>query len=78
VSSCTVQGTNGDTWSGSTSENPGKTSGPISQQTVYTLSCSALDSSTYQESMTVNLVPAYQETRCPLGYHVQSNHCIAD
>jgi hypothetical protein len=26
-----------------------------------TLSCTALDSSTYQESTTVNLVPAYQE-----------------
>ena len=31
------------------------------QQTVYTLSCTALDRSTYQESTTVNLVPAYQE-----------------
>ena len=49
------------TWTGSTSGNAGKTSGPINQQTVYTLVCIALDSSTYQESMTVNLVPAYRE-----------------
>jgi hypothetical protein len=61
VSSCTVTGTNSDTWSGSTSGNPGKTSGPINQQTIYSLQCTALDSSTYQESTTVNLVPAYQE-----------------
>jgi hypothetical protein len=61
VSSCAVTGTNGDAWSGSTSGNPGKTSSAINQQTVYTLSCTALDSSTYQESTTVNLVPAYQE-----------------
>jgi hypothetical protein len=61
VSSCTVTGTNGDTWSGATSGTSGKTSATINQQTVYTLSCTALDSSTYQESTTVNLVPAYQE-----------------
>jgi hypothetical protein len=34
---------------------------PHNQQTIYTLSCNALDSSTYSESTTVNLVPAYQE-----------------
>ena len=65
-------------WTGSTSGNPGKTSGPINQQTTYTLACAALDSSAYSESTTVNLVPAYQETRCPVGYHVQSNVCVAD
>ena len=46
---CTVAGTNGDTWSGTPSGNPGKTSGAVNQQSVYTLSCTALDSSTYQE-----------------------------
>jgi len=56
----------------------GKTSSAINQQTVYTLSCAALDSSTYQESMTVNLVPAYQETRCPNEYHVENNRCVPD
>ena len=61
VSSCTVTGTNGDTWSGATSGNPGKTSSAINQQTMYTLSCTALDSSTYQESTAINLVSAYQE-----------------
>jgi hypothetical protein len=56
-----VQGTNADSWTGATSGNPGKTSGPINQQTVYSLQRTALDSSTYQESTTINLVPAYQE-----------------
>jgi hypothetical protein len=61
VSNCTVTGSNGDSWNGSTSGNPGKSSGPINQQIKYTLSCTALDSSTYQEATTVNLIPAYQE-----------------
>jgi hypothetical protein len=33
----------------------------LNQQTAYSLQCTALDSSTYQESTTVNLVPAYPE-----------------
>jgi hypothetical protein len=33
----------------------------LHQQTAYTLSCTALDSSPYQESAAVNLDPAYQE-----------------
>ena len=61
VSACTVTGTNGDSWTGATSGTTGKTSSAINQQTKYTLSCTALDSSPYQESTTVNLVPAYQE-----------------
>jgi hypothetical protein len=61
VSSCTVTGTNGDSWSDATSGTSGKSSSAINQKNVYTLSCTALDSSTYQESTTVNLVPAYQE-----------------
>ena len=46
---------------GTTSGNPGKTPGPINQQTIYSLQCTALDSSIYSESTTINLVPAYQE-----------------
>src|SRR5437868_10095985 len=46
---------------GAISGNPGKTSGPINQQTVYSLPCTVLDSSTYSKSTTVNLVLAYQE-----------------
>ena len=61
VSSCTVHGTNNDSWSATNSGNPGYTSAVITQQTVYTLTCNALDGSTYSESTTVNLVPQYQE-----------------
>ena len=56
-----IKNSNGDSWIGATSGTSGKTSAVISEQTKFTLSCQALDGSTYSETATVNLVPAYQE-----------------
>ncbi len=61
VSGCTVTGTNGDSWTGTSSGNPGQTSAPLTQQTVYTINCTPLDGSTLQERVTVNVVPIFQE-----------------
>lgn len=69
VSSCTVTGTDSTSWSGPTSATStcsskyasGCTSQPINKQTTYTLTCTALDSSTYRETATVNNLPDYQE-----------------
>jgi|GEM_PF-1601367 len=69
VSNCTVTATDNTSWSGNTSAtsscatkyNGGCTSKPITQQTVYTLSCTALDSSIYKETATVNVLPNFQE-----------------
>ena len=42
--SCTVTGTNGDSWTGLSSPTNGETSKPITAQTTYTLSCTAYGS----------------------------------
>jgi hypothetical protein len=60
ASSCSVSGSNGDSWTG-TSSGAGKTSAPLSGRTVFTLSCIGLDSSNLRESIVVNLVPTYDE-----------------
>jgi hypothetical protein len=64
VSSCTVTGTNGDAFSGVGSGASGRTSGPISSQTTYTLICQSLPGATpatITETATVNVVPVFQE-----------------
>lgn len=64
VSNCTVTGTNGDSWGGSSSPSSGQTSSVISARTVYTLACNALlgaSPSTISESATVTVVPVFQE-----------------
>jgi hypothetical protein len=63
VQSCTVTGSNGDSWSGLTSGATPKTSQPIVQKTVYTLSCVVFDPSAgpFIETASVSLVPTYQE-----------------
>ena len=64
VSSCTVTGTNGDSWNGGSSGTPGKTSRPIIGQTTYTLVCGAHSGSTpdtVTESVTVNIIPIFEE-----------------
>ena len=59
---CTVTGTNGDSWTTLTSgAAPGKTSGPIVGQTTYTLSCTTFVGEAVTQSVTVNIVPVYQE-----------------
>jgi hypothetical protein len=56
--SCTVSGDNNDAWSGTSGT---RTSSPIETRTIYTLSCEALDGSTPTESVTVRVVPVFQE-----------------
>lgn len=58
VKSCTVTGTNGDSWSGSSGS---KTTSPINEETVYTLSCATLDDKTYVRSHTVKTAPVFKE-----------------
>jgi hypothetical protein len=60
--SCTVTGTNGDSWTGEASPSNGQTSGPITSQTTYTLACTAYGTNpNINESRTVNVAPSYQE-----------------
>ena len=58
VNSCTVTGTNGDRWETRTGN---ETSGPIDQQTIYTLSCAGVDGSTLTQQVTVGIIPIFQE-----------------
>jgi len=60
--SCTVTGTNGDSWSGLSSPTKGETSKPITSQTIYTLACTAYGSNpNVSETATVNVTPVYEE-----------------
>jgi hypothetical protein len=61
VDSCTVTGSNGDSWAGDSSGASGQTSSPILQQTLYTLSCDASDGSSILETVTVLLIPIFNE-----------------
>jgi hypothetical protein len=69
VMACTVTATDGTSWTGaysatsscSTKNGTGCQSSPITHQTIYTLSCTALDASNYTETATVNLLPDFQE-----------------
>ena len=59
LGSCTVTGTNGDTWSGLSGS---QTSSAITQQTKYTLSCTPYSSTVpITQTVTVNIVPVFQE-----------------
>jgi len=61
VASCTVIGTNGDSWTGISGT---EVSGPIPTQTVFTLNCIALAGSgapNVTRSTTVNIIPTFQE-----------------
>lgn len=61
-STCSVTGTNGDSWTGSSYAGPsGRVSSAISSQTIYSLSCVGLDASTLRETATVNIIPVFQE-----------------
>jgi hypothetical protein len=60
--SCTVTGSNGDSWAGLSSPSGGETSKPITAQVIYTLSCPAYGSNpNLTQSVTVNITPTYQE-----------------
>jgi hypothetical protein len=58
VSNCVASGTNEDIWTGSSGNHP---SNPITQQTVYTLTCEGLDGSQISTSSVVNIVPVFEE-----------------
>jgi hypothetical protein len=61
VESCTVTGSNGDSWTGASGQ---ETSAPLLSQTIYTLHCTALPTASppaVDETATVNLVPIFQE-----------------
>lgn len=60
VSSCTVQGTNGDSWDGVTSPVGGEASRPIIGQVKYTLTC-LTDSGVHKKDAIVNILPTWKE-----------------
>lgn len=62
--SCTVTGTNGDSWTASSSGVNGQSSGVIESTTIYTLSCVALEGAepeTITDTVTVVNTPIFQE-----------------
>ncbi len=64
VSSCSVTGTNGDTWSGSASGTAGATTSPLETRTIYKLQCTSLPGSgaaNVNESVTINIAPQFNE-----------------
>ena len=61
VSSCTVTGTNGDTWTADTSGPSGQASSPVYDTVVYTLECTGLDSSPIRETANAGVVPVFKE-----------------
>ena len=58
VTSCTVTSTGGDSWSGLSGT---QTSKPISNQTVFKLSCTDLGGNPWSQSITVNVIPVFRE-----------------
>jgi hypothetical protein len=62
VRACTVTGTNGDSWLGTSST--GKTSKPIQSQATYFLHCDGFagsNPSSIDKSVIVNIIPSFQE-----------------
>lgn len=62
VSACQVTGSNGDSWTGTSSDPQGNTSKPINQQVIYTLSCTTASGKALpQQQAVINIVPTYKE-----------------
>lgn len=62
--SCTVQGTNGDSWTGDFSGSSGMQTGIIQARTTYTLHCVARPGATpptLEEQQAVDIIPIFQE-----------------
>lgn len=55
---CTVDGSNGDHWTGTSGE---QTSSPLTQQTTYTLNCVAFNGTQVSDDVTVGLAPVWNE-----------------
>lgn len=61
-STCSVTGSNGDSWTGlAFSGTSGKQTSAIISQTIYTLTCTGVDNSTFSETATANIIPVFQE-----------------
>ena len=59
AASCSVRGSNGDgPWSGTSGSH---TTGSITAQTIYTLTCTGLDDSTITRTATINIIPNWVE-----------------
>src|SRR3989344_4283645 len=58
VTACTVAGTNGDQWEGTSGE---KTSGVINNETTYTLTCTGFNGQTVTDQATVTVIPVFEE-----------------
>jgi hypothetical protein len=61
AASCSVTGTDGEHWTGESSGSDGVQTSAITQETVFTLSCTGLDSTHTSQSATVNIVPVFRE-----------------
>lgn len=60
--SCTLSGTNGDSWVLSDDDiNGSRTSSPLSVETVFTLSCADLDDNPVSTATTIKIAPSFQE-----------------
>lgn len=60
ANTCTVVGSNGDSWSGTASIEGGYTSSPITQRTTYTIDCTG-DGGTLHDTTDTALIPEWQE-----------------
>lgn len=64
ATACTVSGSNGDSWPGFSSGENGTTTSFITEQTIFTLHCEALEGavpSVVEETETVNIIPTFEE-----------------
>ncbi|MEK7628675.1 MAG: hypothetical protein AAB421_04655 [Patescibacteria group bacterium] len=61
VSSCSVTGSNGDTWSVGSGTLTTQTSTTLTRTTEYVLTCPALDGSTFRDTATVTTAPEFRE-----------------
>ena len=50
----------GSSWTADTSGPEGQETDPIYQQTIFTLTCTALNGSLFHETATANVVPVFQ------------------
>ncbi|MDP6387844.1 MAG: hypothetical protein QGG63_01010 [Candidatus Pacebacteria bacterium] len=58
VTACTVTGSNGDSWSGTSGE---EITSPIESVTTFTLNCTAFNDTQVQDSVEVEVLPEFQE-----------------
>lgn len=61
VSTCTVVGSNGDSWASEGDGTFDEESGPILSETTYTLTCDALNGSDITRGVKVGIIPTFEE-----------------